>query len=268
MDELLIALCAGHGENTYPETGSKGVPSMAEHTFNAAVVRYMVPLLQYNGFKTMLTQPLNGRDVSLRTRTNMANAAKADFYYSVHADANPDQNAWGHWGFYWSTSEASKRFAQIWQKHADVVLPNKNPARRIHPSEKGTWSEFAVCRDTTMPAFLGEHAFMTNIGDLALLKNEDFRRACAETGVRALCEYFKRPFQSLASKPVSPPTTPQTPAPAPKPPIKEEDYQMKAADANKIIEILKAVYGIVPDKEVGRLADELRKVSGQPTQNT
>lgn len=47
----------------------------------------------------------------------------------------------------------------------------------------------------------------------------------------------------------------------------EEGYTMTAEDANKIIGLLQAVYDIVPDKELGRLADELRKASNQPTQN-
>lgn len=48
---------------------------------------------------------------------------------------------------------------------------------------------------------------------------------------------------------------------------KKEEYKMSKEDADKVIELLKAVYGIVPDKEVGRLADELRKASNQPTEN-
>jgi N-acetyl-anhydromuramyl-L-alanine amidase AmpD len=45
------------------------------------------------------------------------------------------------------------------------------------------------------------------------------------------------------------------------------EYQMKAEDANKLIEILHAFYAIVPDNEIGRLADELRLASGQQPQN-
>lgn len=49
--------------------------------------------------------------------------------------------------------------------------------------------------------------------------------------------------------------------------LKGEYSDMKVEDANKLIDLLKAVYGIAPDTEVGRLADELRIASGQPTQN-
>jgi lysozyme len=47
-------------------------------------------------------------------------------------------------------------------------------------------------------------------------------------------------------------------------------YQMKSTDANKVIEFLKAAYGVTPDHEaqteIKRLANELRKASGQPIQ--
>jgi len=50
--------------------------------------------------------------------------------------------------------------------------------------------------------------------------------------------------------------------------VEENMYQMSAEDANKVIAFLKAAYGINPDVEFGRLADELRKASGQPLQNS
>jgi hypothetical protein len=205
----LIAWCRGHGENTYRETGAKGVPGMAEFEFNTAVVSYAIPLAEFNGFRTLDVQPAQGRDKPLKHRTSEANAAKADFYFSVHADANANKDARGHWGAYWHTAKDSKRFAEIWQKHADAILPNTDPKRRIFPSTPGTWSEYAVCRDTAMPAFLGEHGFMTNKGDLALLKTEAFRKLCAEVAVRALCEYFGMTFKKpVDEKPVATGKTP------------------------------------------------------------
>jgi hypothetical protein len=48
----------------------------------------------------------------------------------------------------------------------------------------------------------------------------------------------------------------------------EEGYKMQKPDADKIIALLQQVYAISPSKEVGRLADEVRKASNQPTQNS
>lgn len=51
--------------------------------------------------------------------------------------------------------------------------------------------------------------------------------------------------------------------------LKEEEYMLKPEDANKIIPFIQAAYNLVNDKEshaeCKRLANELRKASGQPT---
>jgi hypothetical protein len=44
----------------------------------------------------------------------------------------------------------------------------------------------------------------------------------------------------------------------------KEEYLMTPEDANKIIAFLKAGYGVVASEEFRRLANELRKASGQP----
>lgn len=43
--------------------------------------------------------------------------------------------------------------------------------------------------------------------------------------------------------------------------------EMNKEDANELIELLKAIYKLSPNPELGRLADVLRTASGQPTEN-
>lgn len=186
MAKKLIALDAGHGSNTYPP--DKGVPSMAEHTFNAAVVGYTKPLLEKSGFQILLTQPLNGLDVPLTTRTNNANSKKADLFLSFHADANNNKSARGHWAFYWHTSSAGKKLAGIWSEEMTKATGTKH--RGNQASKRGSWTNFHVVRETNMPSVLMEHAFMTNAEDLELLKSDKFRRQCAEAAAKAVCRYF------------------------------------------------------------------------------
>lgn len=51
-------------------------------------------------------------------------------------------------------------------------------------------------------------------------------------------------------------------------PAQGGEAPMTKEDADKLITLLKAVYSLVPDKEIGRLADVLRTASGQPTENS
>jgi N-acetylmuramoyl-L-alanine amidase CwlA len=52
--------------------------------------------------------------------------------------------------------------------------------------------------------------------------------------------------------------------------MKGDGYQMKPEDANKLITVLSAIWGLLPNteskEEIHRLANELRKASGQPTE--
>ena len=203
MAKYTIALDAGHGENTYRETGSKGVPGlrpMGEHGFNATVVKYAKELAEDCGIDVLLTQPLFKRDVPLITRTNLANAKHVDLLMSFHADANQPA-ARGHWGFYWHTSADGKRLANLWGDELSKATGTHN--RGSQASKPNYWTNFHMVRETHMVAVLMEHAFMTNAQDLELIKSDAFRRQCAEAAIRAVCRYFGIPYRGKggASKP-------------------------------------------------------------------
>lgn len=204
------ALDSGHGSDTYDKTGGKGVPTMEEHTFNAAVVGYAKILAEYNGIEIILTQPLEGLDVPLKQRTDKANAEKAEILISFHADAASNTTAKGHTAFYWHNSSTSKRLAELWDKYADQIM--KNTDRNLKPCIPNTDTDFHMVRETDMPAILVEHAFMTNTEELALLKSDDFRRKSAEVAVRAMCEYFGITFKKPEDKPTTNPPVTNPPA--------------------------------------------------------
>lgn len=194
---ITVALDAGHGKDTYQRTGGKGVKYdngkvFEEHTFNAAVVKYTKEYLERCGIDVVLTQPLNQLEVPLRARTDLANSLKVDLLVSFHADANTNPDTKGHWVFYWHTSEKGKKLAQIWDKYANNIMGN--PCRSIQQSKPNTWTDFHMVRETKMPAILIEHAFMTNKEELQRLLSDDFRRKCAETAAKTICEYVGVPF--------------------------------------------------------------------------
>jgi N-acetylmuramoyl-L-alanine amidase len=199
----LIALDAGHGVNTYPP--SKGHAGFAEFTFNSAAVKHAKAELERQGFRVLLTQPLNGTDTPLSTRTKNANKARADLLLSFHADANSNKDARGHWAFYWHTSSAGKRFADMWSAELSKTTGTKH--RGNHPSKHGSWTNFHIVRETNMVAVLMEHAFMTNVQDMALLKSAQFQKQCGEAAARAVCRYFGVTYkeEKPASKPQSQP---------------------------------------------------------------
>jgi N-acetylmuramoyl-L-alanine amidase len=163
-----VAISYGHGVNTFPDTGSKGVivdgVRYAEHTHNAEVGSRITTILRRHGVDVLELQPAFGQDVPLKTRTDKANAWGADLYYSVHGNASsPAARGWA--AFYWGTSTEGKRIAQIYAaKMAALGLPLYS-GDGIHPCQEGDWTNFHELRESNMPALLTENGFMTNSED-------------------------------------------------------------------------------------------------------
>jgi N-acetylmuramoyl-L-alanine amidase len=200
MNKIRISFDIGHGKNTYPP--SKGIGNFAEWEFNNAVVKYAIPLAEYNNFEVLLTQPLDSDVVNLTQRINNINAEHKKnpikLLMSFHADFNENLNAKGHWCFYWHTSTNGKKLATIWMKYADEILPN--PSRGLMQSKPNEWTNFAINRDTDMPTALMEHAFYSSSDDLKLLKSDDFRKQCAIVAVKTICEYCGVEYKEMKTE--------------------------------------------------------------------
>lgn len=185
MTKPLIALCDGHGMDTpgkrtpvFPEGGV-----MKENEFNSAVVKYLDEELRRCGFRTLLVAPTD-YDTPLSERVKKANQAGADFYLSVHANANTGK--WGDWGgieTYACPKGESLRIGKIIHKY---LL--KGTELRDRGVKDG--SHLYVIKNTKMPAVLVECGFMDNLEEARLLKSDAYRRECAVELAMALCEAY------------------------------------------------------------------------------
>jgi len=193
-----VGLDIGHGQNTFPSNG-KGVykngKGYAEFDFNQKVVKRMEELLQANGFDTYLSQPYNANDVPLKTRTNNLNSKGVDITVSVHANAGV-ANASGRCAFYWHTSGDGKDLAT---KVIDAIRDKgySTHGTGLHASLWGSWTNLHMVRETSMPATLIEHGFMTNASDFELIfgsKQAQYVEDMAQADALAICQYFGVPF--------------------------------------------------------------------------
>lgn len=183
----LIALDDGHGM----ETAGKRTPFlpdgtvMRENEFNRRVVALLDSHLRRCGLRTILVAPTDV-DTPLKARTDAANAAKADLYISVHANAVGLGELNGTRGIetfhYTDASSESRRAASILHRH--LIDGTPLPDRGVKSAN------FHVLRETHMPAVLVECGFMTNVSDATLLRSEAYRAECAEELARGVCEYF------------------------------------------------------------------------------
>ena len=185
MTKPLIALCDGHGMDTlgkrtpvFPEGGV-----MKENEFNRAVVKYLDEELRRCGFRTLLVAPTDD-DTPLSERVKKANQAGADFYLSVHANANTGK--WGDWGgieTYTYPKGESLRIGKIIHKH--LLKGTKLRDRGVKDG-----SHLYVIKNTKMPSVLVECGFMDNLEEARLLKSDAYRQECAVELAMALCEAY------------------------------------------------------------------------------
>lgn len=193
---MKIAIDDGHGM----ETAGKRTPAfsdgsvMRENEFNRAVVSYLHDELIRNGFSVMLTAP-EDTDISLATRVQRANAAHADYFISVHANAfgNGWNDANGVESFVHALNDAKTTSLARCVQHE---LVRETGLRDRGVKENPT---LYVLRKTTMPAVLCECGFMTNVIEAKLLKSDAYRKKCAVAICRGICSYTGKVYQEEKS---------------------------------------------------------------------
>lgn len=205
-----VALSYGHGSNTWEDKHSKGVvvggKVYEEHTHNYQVGTRVKAHLERHGVQVLEVQPPNGLDVPLQTRTDKANAWKADIYWSIHANA-ATPSAKGFCGFYWKGSATGLKLAQSYAKYCKEAGLKPYSDDYMYPSERGTWSDFHELRETAMPALLTENGFMTNPQDFELifLNEGNHWDKLAAVHAKAILAYFGITYKDVP-KPEPKPT--------------------------------------------------------------
>ena len=177
---LLFALEAGHGGSG---TGAVGPMGTKEKTVNATAVRELQHVLERRGARTVLVRP-GDSSPTLEERVERTNAAGADFFVSIHA------NAAGHARGYLSVSGTSTYYRD---KHCH--RPAECVYRRL--LQLG-WQEFGVVgnfsyyplQNTRVPGILVEQAFLSNPSDEARLLDAEYQRRQAEAIADGLEDFF------------------------------------------------------------------------------
>lgn len=107
---------------------------------------------------------------SLRTRVEMANEWPADYFISIHVNANNNPNINGSEVYVYRTESASYYLAQ--NILSEIV-------RRVGTKDNGVRvnSSLYVLRNTDMPAVLVELAYITNTEDAQKLRDDQYQFA-------------------------------------------------------------------------------------------
>ncbi len=178
----IVVLDAGHG-GTQP--GAISVTGKKEKDFNLAVIRKVGALLIQNSLVEVIFTRTDDITLGLQDRVNIAEAAKANLFISVHANAMP--TTYTNWNnvngseTYYSRSE-SLPLAQIMHKHLVAGTGFKDNGVRN--------KSLHVTRETSMPAVLLEAGYLTNLGDEAALYGASLQDRLAREIAAGIMEYL------------------------------------------------------------------------------
>lgn len=183
----LICLDPGHG---YATLGKRSPDSKYyEYEHNWDMCLKLKAAFERCGFKTIMTRSDPYTDTTLAKRCNIANNANADLFISMHSNAAGNggwYNARGWSAFVYSKTGTSYKIASMINNVAFPAIKNTFGLKT-----RGVLvGNFAVIRDTDMPAILIESAFHDNKEDVNLLASQTFRRAHCEYIVKGVCKYY------------------------------------------------------------------------------
>jgi N-acetylmuramoyl-L-alanine amidase len=178
--EKVIVLDPGHG-GADPGAVANGVE---EKDLNLDIAKRLKELFKGSGVRVYLTR-CDDSFVGLGERTAAANILKADLFLAIHNNAYYSSSN-GTETFYYTYSEGSSgiagpEFAGIIQKHlvADLGLYNRGVFAN---------SYFSVLKNSDMTSALAEIGFVTNLNDVAKLKDPAFRQKAAIALYKAINE--------------------------------------------------------------------------------
>ncbi|WP_027410377.1 N-acetylmuramoyl-L-alanine amidase [Anoxybacteroides tepidamans] len=224
-----IVLDAGHGGTDSGAVGN----GLLEKNLTLNIVKKIGDMLKdYEGVEVIYTRT-DDRFIELSERATIANRAKADFFLSVHINAG---GGTGFESYIYNGKVSSAAIAYQNVIHQEIMKSIGNVNDRGKKR-----ANYAVLRETNMPAILTENLFIDSAGDAAKLKSEQFLLQVAHGHVEGIAKAFglKKKATTLTQTKTS--TTP----------AQEKLYRVQV--------------GAFSDrKNAERLAEELKK-KGYPT---
>lgn len=167
---MLIVIDPGHGGN---DPGAIGANGLKEKDITLDIALRLGGILQTRGVEVIYTRSIDVF-VALNERANKANQLKADYFISIHVNSASSSNARGTEAYIYRADGRTDKLAERVQKELTKV--NELVDRGV---KKG---DFAVLRETNMPAILIEVAFISNKDEEALLRQPSFLEKTA-TGI-------------------------------------------------------------------------------------
>jgi N-acetylmuramoyl-L-alanine amidase len=176
--KALIVVDAGHGGSD-PGAMSAG---LREKDINLAVALKVADLLEQRGIGVLLTRQQD-QYPSLEERADLANRRNADLFVSIHTDSNPDRSRQGFTVFVARAASAAANRAA-----GDISQAMAATGADSHGIRE---ADYKVLVNTSCPAVLVEIAHLTNVQDVARLRDSAWQNRVAQAIVTGILTYLR-----------------------------------------------------------------------------
>jgi len=184
----VVIIDPGHGG---ADGGAEG-GGLEEKTLNLDISLRLKDMLQFFGYTVVMTRTEDAstggsggfnKRKDLNARAKLADAHAGAPFISVHMNKFDDDAPWGTQVFYSGNHESSKPLALCLQEEVRGLLQPKNH-RQIKPAPGSVFLMKAVKN----PAVIVECGFLSNPGEVSLLKDEKYR---SELAFAIACGYLR-----------------------------------------------------------------------------
>lgn len=185
--QTAVVLDAGHGGYDPGAVGN----TLQEKNINLKITLRVGELLQQNGIAVVYTRS-DDHFVGLEERSYLANELNASLFISIHNNASESAAYSGTETYFYAPSNNPDLYAQRSERQDLAKAIQTALVSRIQRKDLGVKeANFSVLRNTMMPSALVEVAFISNAGDAALMKTDQFINLAAEGIANGILGYLK-----------------------------------------------------------------------------
>jgi N-acetylmuramoyl-L-alanine amidase len=173
--KCLIVIDAGHGGEDFG-AHSNTLPHYQEKHLNLSTANLLQTYLSQLGYQTIMTRT-DDHFIALDKRADFANEKNPDLFVSVHYNSAPSKEAEGIEVYFYRSEQDKKRTREsrlLAQCVLDDVLESTDAKSRGVKH-----GNFAVIRQTKMPAILIEGGFLTNDREMQKIKDPVYLKKLA-----------------------------------------------------------------------------------------
>lgn len=189
--ERIVVIDTGHGGD---DPGKIAVNGVLEKDINLAIGKRVEDLLEANDVKVIMTREgdkglyeegvSNKKVQDMKKRVEIIGETSPNLVVSVHQNSYHEEGISGAQVFYYTTSEESKKIAEIMQRQLIQRVDNKNT--RVAKAN----DTYYLLKKTKAPIIIVECGFLSNWEEAESLSTEEYQEKVAWAIHMGVMEYL------------------------------------------------------------------------------